>query len=155
MNIFAEGKHDDNWRVLDQLLERMSWKESRKIAVVTPPIAIASEMRGVMESPIIGECISPVAGRVRKVVIRAELIKPETAILKIEIEGLSSATSNLFEVNGNVFVYKADIEVSEGALIRVSVVNQGIVARAGFSCLIDLKAQDALTLPMEYPAMEE
>ena len=144
----------ENWNILNQLLERMMWKDVRKMTMVIPPITIASEMRSVTESPVVGECVSPVSGRVRKVVLRAEFVKQSPAIIKLEVEGVTSATSNLIEMTGTVLVHPLDVEIAEGALIRVSCINCTSLSRLGFSCLIDMSSSYVKQLPTEFPPME-
>jgi len=144
----------ENWNILNQLLERMMWKDARKMTMVIPPITIASEMRSVIDNPIIGECVSPVAGKVRKIVLRAEFSKQSPAIIKLEIEGITSATSNLIEMSGNILAYPIDVDIAEGAIIRVSCVNCASVLRLGFSCLIDMNVSYVKQLPTEFPPME-
>ena len=144
----------ENWNILNQLLDRMDWKDQRRIMVIIPPITIASEMRSVVENPVAGECVSPVSGKMRKVVLRAEYSQQKPAIIRVEVEGVANATSNLVEMSGTVLVHPLDVEIAEGAIIKVSCVGPSPLVRLGFSCLIDMSPSYTKNLTAEYPLME-
>ncbi len=155
MKRFEDDNCLANWKKLDELLDRMDWKDSRKITVVIPPVVISSEMRNTEDNLIVGESISPIQGTLSKIVVRADFGNKPPGLVKIEVEGLTQNISNIIEMNGNIQSIPLSVAVGEGAIIRVSSLSPTtLITRLGFSCLIELDRGLAKTMPMDYPLLE-
>ncbi len=140
-----------NWKVLDHLLDRMQWKDHRKMILALPPVCVSSIMKTLQE-----DCegvVIPVAGKLTRLIIRLNLLDKPPAFLQMTLEGSSTTSSQVFETNGNVFVKELDIQVETGTLLKVKAMGTNVGA-LGFSALISPKDSILRNVPNAFPAME-
>ena len=150
-----EGKPNcvANWKILEQLLARMNWKDQRKMILSLPPVCISSEVSSV--DSLSGGIIVPVSGKLTRLVVRTILEDKPPGLIKMTIEGTSSSTDQIFEINGNVFVKELSMDIDTGSVIKLSPIGTGVIKAIGFSALISPKESILRHVPNAFPAMED
>ena len=140
-----------NWKILDHLLDRMEWKDQRKMILALPPVCISSGMKSVEN--LSEGVVVPVSGTLTRMIIRLNLSDKPPAYVQMILEGTSTTSSEMFEISGNVFTKELKTPIETGNIIKLKAVGTNIIS-LGFSALISPKDSITRNVPNAFPSME-
>lgn len=140
-----------NWKILDHLLDRMEWKDQRKMILALPPVCVASEMK--LAEGLADGVVTPISGTLTRIVIRLNLSDKPPAYVQMMLEGTSTTSSEMFEISGNVFVKELKTPIETGTVVKLKPIGANI-SSLGFSLLISPKDSITRHVPNAFPSME-
>ena len=152
----TDGSPDcvSNWKILEQLLDRMSWKDHRKMILSLPPVCLSSAVKPIEDS-LIG-IVSPVSGTFTRLIVRVVFSGKPPGIVRLTMEGANNTSSQVFEVTGNILIKELNESIETGTLIQVTSIGpEGVISSLGFSCLISPKDSILRHVPNAFPSMED
>ena len=140
-----------NWKILEHLLDRMEWKDQRKMILALPPVCISSGMKSVEN--LSDGVVVPVSGTLTRMVIRLNLLNKPPAFVQMMLEGTSTTSSEMFEISGNIFTKELKTPIETGTIIKLKAIGTNI-SSLGFSALISPKDSITRNVPNAFPSME-